>query len=243
MHGMHGMDADDNSNLELSGVDKRQYRKKKSWLLTLKVTIETPDLDNKLNESFDIEIGSNQRLKILQQTILSYVKNIELRELIKREKMYIYIDGKEPVARKSKSLQEMGVKDNDNLIVTTEMKLPFNNISDDEDVGLFPSQQLGNIEDPFEMSGPGSLMQKQGMMDSHNMHGGPSHYRDMQDVNQGGMGGPMMMNQGMKSNGEHSNFMDVNNLPMHMKQDTGKHDYGVPGMHPNPNPMHLHKQL
>lgn len=138
MHSMHGMDADDNSNLELSGVDKRQYRKKKSWLLTLKITIETPDLDNKLNESFEIDIGSNQRLKILQQTILSYVKNIELRELIKREKMYIYIDGKEPVARKSKSLQEMGVKDGDNLIVTTEMKLPFNNISDDEDVGFFP---------------------------------------------------------------------------------------------------------
>ena len=37
--------------------------------------------------------------------------------------MYIYIEGKEPVARKSKSLAEMGVKDGDNLIVTTEMTL------------------------------------------------------------------------------------------------------------------------
>ena len=79
-------------------------------------------------------------------------------------------------------------------------------------------------------------------MDGHNMHGGPGHYRDMQEANQGGMGGPMMMNQGMKSNGEHSNFMDGGNLPMHMKQDT-KHDYGVPGMHQNPNAMHFHKQL
>jgi hypothetical protein len=99
----------------------------------LNITIETPELDNKLNESFEIEIGSNQRLKILQQTILSHVKNLELRELIKKEKMYIYIEGNEPVARKSKSLAEMGVKDGDNLIVTTEMKLPFDVYSDEDD--------------------------------------------------------------------------------------------------------------
>jgi hypothetical protein len=67
---------------------------------------------------------------------------LELRELIKREKMYIYIEGKEPVARKSKSLAEMGVKDGDNLIVTTEMKLPFDVYSDEEDdqVNQFSSQ-------------------------------------------------------------------------------------------------------
>ena len=47
--------------------------------------------------------------------------------------MYIYIEGKEPVARKSKSLAEMGVRDGDNLIVTTEMKLPFNVYSDEEE--------------------------------------------------------------------------------------------------------------
>jgi hypothetical protein len=29
---------------------RRQYKKKKSWYLTLKVTIETPSLDNKFNE-------------------------------------------------------------------------------------------------------------------------------------------------------------------------------------------------
>jgi hypothetical protein len=46
--------------------------------------------------------------------------------------MYIYIEGKEPVARKSKSLAEMGVKDGDNLIVTTEMKLPYNVNSDSD---------------------------------------------------------------------------------------------------------------
>ena len=54
--------------------------------------------------------------------------------------MYIYIEGKEPVARKSKSLAEMGVKDGDNLIVTTEMKLPFDEFSDEDDIhqdGLF----------------------------------------------------------------------------------------------------------
>jgi len=65
--------------------------------------------------------------------------------------MYIYIEGKEPVARKSKSLAEMGVKDGDNLIVTTEMKLPFDEFSDDEPSGapnLFPS--LPNMdEQPF----------------------------------------------------------------------------------------------
>ena len=57
--------------------------------------------------------------------------------------MYIYIEGKEPVARKSKSLAEMGVKDGDTLIVTTEMKLPFNEISDEDDfegpAGFFPN--------------------------------------------------------------------------------------------------------
>lgn len=47
--------------------------------------------------------------------------------------MYIYIEGKEPVARKSKSLAEMGVKDGDNLIVTTEMKLPFDVYSDEDE--------------------------------------------------------------------------------------------------------------
>ena len=47
--------------------------------------------------------------------------------------MYIYIDGKVPVARKSKSLAEMGVKDGDNLIVTTEMKLPLDGYSEDDE--------------------------------------------------------------------------------------------------------------
>jgi len=67
---------------------------------------------------------------------LSNVKNFELKEVIKKEKMYIYIEGKEPVARKSKSLAEMGVKDGDNLIVTTEMKMPFDVYSDEEDDGV-----------------------------------------------------------------------------------------------------------
>lgn len=123
----------DNSGL---GNDKRTYRKKKAWCFTLNITVETPELDNRLNESFKIEIGSNQRLKILMQTIIGHVKNLELRELINKEKMYIYIEGKEPVSRKSKSLAEMGVNDGDNLIVTTEMKLPFDEISDSgDDVG------------------------------------------------------------------------------------------------------------
>jgi hypothetical protein len=135
---------------------KRTYRKKKTWSMNLKITIETPELDHKLDESFAIEIGSNQRLKILHQTILSHVKNLELRELIRKEKMYIYIEGKEPVARKSKSLAEMGVKDGDNLIVTTEMKLPFDEYSDDDDLdggqGMFPN--IPGMEEPFgELSG------------------------------------------------------------------------------------------
>ena len=152
---MNSMDSD-NLNMD----PKRTYRKKKTWCLNLNITIETPELDNRLNESFQIEIGSNHRLKILQQTILSHVKNLELRELIKREKMYIYIEGKEPVARKSKSLAEMGVKDGDNLIVTTEMKLPFNEASDDEDEPFMEGHsgmpnQMHGLEDPYEMSGSG----------------------------------------------------------------------------------------
>ena len=77
--------------------------------------------------------------------------------------MYIYIEGKEPVSRKSKSLAEMGVNDGDNLIVTTEMKLPFDEISDSGDdaagydVGgtMFPNNNqinnkpYGEINDPY----------------------------------------------------------------------------------------------
>ncbi len=55
----------ENSNMGLADP-KRTYRKKKTWCLNLNITIETPELDHKLNESFEIEIGSNQRLKILQ---------------------------------------------------------------------------------------------------------------------------------------------------------------------------------
>jgi len=93
---------------------------------------------------------------------------MELRELIRKEKMYIYIEGKEPVARKSKSLAEMGVRDGDNLIVTTEMKLPFNVYSEEDDEGntnLFPAafdqQQehqmgAGNPQNAGSM-GPGQI--------------------------------------------------------------------------------------
>lgn len=64
--------------------------------------------------------------------------------------MYIYIEGKEPVHRKSKSLAEMGVKDGDNLIVTTEMKLPFDVYSDEDDCqdgqpNTFPPTLSGDI--------------------------------------------------------------------------------------------------
>ena len=96
-------------------------------------------------------------MKILQQTILSHVKNRDLRNLIKNfVKMYIYIEGKEPVARKSKSLAEMGVKDGDNLIVTTEMKLPYNVYSDDDDPDV--PNMPPYVEDPHNVGlpGPGS---------------------------------------------------------------------------------------
>lgn len=50
----------DNGGLNSSHDQRtRVYRKKKSWCLNLNITIETPELDNKLNESFEIEIGSN----------------------------------------------------------------------------------------------------------------------------------------------------------------------------------------
>jgi hypothetical protein len=80
------------------------------------------------------------------QTIVGHVKNLELRELIKKEKMYIYIEGKTPVQRKSKTLAEMGVNDGDNLIVTTEMKLPFDEISDSENEG--PGFEIGGTMFP-----------------------------------------------------------------------------------------------
>ena len=68
------------------------------------------------------------------------MKDPRLRELIQKEQMYIYIEGREPVARKSKSLAEMGVQDNDNLIVTTEMRLP---------VTVYSSDDTGNEGNPL----------------------------------------------------------------------------------------------
>jgi hypothetical protein len=55
----------DSNSASMIGDSRRTYRKRKAWCLNLNITIETPDRDNKLNESFEIEIGSNQRLKIL----------------------------------------------------------------------------------------------------------------------------------------------------------------------------------
>lgn len=78
--------------------------------------------------------------------------------------MYIYIEGKEPVARKSKSLAEMGVKDGDNLIVTTEMKLPFNEESDEPSMEGHPGMMHHNLpgmEEQFDMSGQGNNHQAQ----------------------------------------------------------------------------------
>lgn len=57
--------------------------------------------------------------------------------------MYIYIEGREPVYRKSKSLAEMGVNDGDTLIVSTEMRLPFEEYSDSEE-GNIPFNGNGN---------------------------------------------------------------------------------------------------
>ena len=78
--------------------------------------------------------------------------------------MYIYIEGKEPVARKSKSLAEMGVKDGDNLIVTTEMKLPYNVNSDSDCIdgpnpggfsGFMDQQQSAGMDMRMGVQEPG----------------------------------------------------------------------------------------
>ena len=67
--------------------------------------------------------------------------------------MFIYIEGKQPVHRKSKSLAEMGVNDGDNLICTTEMKLPLHDdASETEDGSMFPNQE----QDHYHMM-PGHL--------------------------------------------------------------------------------------
>ena len=89
--------------------------------------------------------------------------------------MYIYIEGKEPVARKSKSLAEMGVKDGDNLIVTTEMKLPFDVYSDDENdypgesAGMFPPPIPGEFPGYDQMPSSGHT-NPQGQMNLMNMN-------------------------------------------------------------------------
>mmetsp|Transcript_27996 Transcript_27996/g.42321 ORF Transcript_27996/g.42321 Transcript_27996/m.42321 type:complete len:691 (-) Transcript_27996:29-2101(-) len=232
---MHGFMDSSDPNMDMgSGSDlKRTYRKKKIWCLNLNITIETPDLDNKFNETFPIEISSNCRLKILQQTILTQVQNPEIRELIKNEKMFIYIEGKQPVARKSKSLAEMGVKDGDNLIVTTEMKLPLDQYSDDDDIGDMPPQMdefrelpnqgfpLGSMDYPIHPMREGEMRMSADPYPSQkpmpnkgypNMPMGQMH-GPMHGVNPM-MGQPMMHNNGMM----HGSYMGMNHQPMHMRQ-------------------------
>ena len=59
-HGRHGIDYDEENSNYMGGLDpKRTYRKKKTWCMSLKIVIETPALDHRLNESFESEIGSN----------------------------------------------------------------------------------------------------------------------------------------------------------------------------------------
>lgn len=56
----HNLEYDEENSNYLGGLDpKRTYRKKKTWCMSLKILIETPALDHRLNESFEIEIGSN----------------------------------------------------------------------------------------------------------------------------------------------------------------------------------------
>ena len=88
--------------------------------------------------------------------------------------MYIYIEGKEPVARKSKSLAEMGVKDGDNLIVTTEMKLPFNEESDEPSMdgpGMM-HHTLPGIEEQFDLGG---------QVNNHQVQQNQAHLTQFQD--------------------------------------------------------------
>lgn len=210
----------------------------------MNITIETPDLDHKLNEQFEIEIGSNQRLRNLQATILEHVKSNELKDLIRREKMFIYIEGKKPVSRKSKSLSEMGVNDGDTLIVTTEMKLPFNDLSDEEDgqdINRFPSQSnLGEMGGPPMDSNLQANSQRgysQGMSG-----GGLQNMGSMPQHSQGQLPHQMMMNQGhMRTNGDRQRMDPNPHMPMGMgmKPDHGQHmQMGVHGMgNKYPNPM------
>ena len=147
------------------------------------------------------------------QTIVGHVKNLELRELIKKEKMYIYIEGKEPVSRKSKSLAEMGVNDGDNLIVTTEMKLPFDEISDSADEGngyevggtMFPNSNPPNNKGFGEIDPYGDLKtnkpidinaDKSGLLTPPNFTGQATLVNPPNQYDQGGMQGNF--NNGMR---------------------------------------------
>ncbi len=249
---MHGFMDPSDPNMDMgSGSDlKRTYRKKKTWCLNLNITIETPDLDNKFNETFQIEVASHHRLKILQHTIISQVQNPEIRELIKNEKMFIYIEGKQPVARKSKSLAEMGVKDGDNLIVTTEMKLPLDQYSDDDDIGDMPPMDEfrdlpnqgfmgGSMEYPMPPMREGEMRMgadpypQQKMMKGYpNM---PMH-APMHGVN------PMMNQHMMHNNGMMGGYMGMNHQPMHMRQQppNSKDPRAMP---PNKKPMPPQKPM
>ena len=46
---MGSMDANSNAMMGINDP-KRTYRKKKTWCMNLKISIETPELDHRLNE-------------------------------------------------------------------------------------------------------------------------------------------------------------------------------------------------
>ena len=48
----NNINAIDSDNLNMGLDQRRTYRKKKTWSLNLNITIETPELDHRLNESF-----------------------------------------------------------------------------------------------------------------------------------------------------------------------------------------------
>jgi len=105
--------------------------------------------------------------------------------------MFIYVDGKQPVARKSKSLAEMGVKDGDNLIVTTEMKLPLDQYSDEDDLPDVPgSQNYDEICDvPSQNFGPSQMDFGKGPLREGEMRMGGDPY--MGSLGRPGMMGPL----------------------------------------------------
>jgi hypothetical protein len=92
------------SDIEVITISKESSSSSSDIIPIGYVTANSINLNVSKYDKTTLQIQPYNRYSSSFDSSLIYaVKNAELKEVIRKEKMYIYIEGKEPVARKSKS--------------------------------------------------------------------------------------------------------------------------------------------